>query len=407
MNILIATLFVFFACWLIFLLFAKSRTAGLVSDYTAYIHWLSTSMENMFFPISEKNCSRFVLILTFLFAAAGFFVFGKLSDTEIKLALNRAVEFNKKGEYQLAIDALRRIRSQKIALIYNELGVANLGLNNDDMAEIFLKKAIDLVPYYYSAHINLAELYSRKGRTEEAQFEYLRGEQSIELASKGAELKNFSTNSFRSYLYRIALGLILGFIAFRLPRWAVRFMQRRRINKFESQFASALQIVASSLRAGLNLVQSIEQVSLEAPAPVSQEFELVLREYRLGSSIEEALTHLEGRMKTTDTEMFVSAIKILRKTGGNLVEVFENIVQTINDRTRVRNKIKTLTAEGKAQAIILALIPPALGYATYKLNYESFRLIYTTLPGVIFLILMISCEVVGIYWMLKIIDVKV
>jgi tight adherence protein B len=235
--------------------------------------------------------------------------------------------------------------------------------------------------------------------------------------SRAEEYGNFSINEadlFRASTHfganikiRLLLALIFGWIGCRIPRWLIKFLQKRRIKQYESQLASGLLMVSNGLRAGLSLVQAIEQVSKESAVPVSQEFELILKEYRLGSSIEEALEHLTERMTTMDTEIFVSSVQILRTTGGNLVTVFENIVKTINERSRVRKKIKTMTAEGEAQAFILAILPLLLAYASYKLNYESFRLLYTTFPGWIMILLMAAMEFVGIYWMLKIVNVKI
>jgi tight adherence protein B len=385
----------------------KARRDGVVSRHLTYAGWIDTSLSNMFISLKKGLAPKVILLTALISGMIGFFLPGKVSELEIKLKVNRAIELNKKGAYRDTINTLNRVRNQKMAIIHNELGVANLGLMNYEIAEKELKKSIKLVPQYSVAHFNLAEVYNKLGKPNEMKFELSRAEEYGNFSINEADLFRASTHFGANIKIRLLLALIFGWIGYRIPRWLIKFLQKRRIKQYESQLASGLLMVSNGLRAGLSLVQAIEQVSKESAVPVSQEFELILKEYRLGSSIEEALEHLTERMTTMDTEIFVSSVQILRTTGGNLVTVFENIVKTINERSRVRKKIKTMTAEGEAQAFILAILPLLLAYASYKLNYESFRLLYTTFPGWIMILLMAAMEFVGIYWMLKIVNVKI
>jgi tight adherence protein B len=187
----------------------------------------------------------------------------------------------------------------------------------------------------------------------------------------------------------------------------INFFRRRRINKFDDQLADGLVMASNGLRAGFSMLQAFDVVSKEARPPLSQEFELLLKEHRLGYELDEALRHLYERMPTTDTRIFVNSILILRETGGNLTEIFDTISETIQERKRVQKKIKTMTAEGKTQAVILAILPIALGFILGMMTPEVFSLMYTTFLGWILIILMALMEGAGFFWMLKIARVKI
>lgn len=405
--LLFIAVIIFGLFWFILYFNFKQRRDAVVSSHLSYAAWIHSNLNNMFIPLKKGFAAKVLVLSALLGGGMGFFLPDKVSELEIKLAINRAIELNKIGAYKDAIAALDNVRNQKAAIIYNELGVANLGMINYEIAEKHLKKAIELVPQYSAAHFNLAELYNQLGRINEMNFELARATEYRKFPINDSNLYDFSSEYSTYIEIRLLLALIFGWIGYMLPRGVINLMRRRRIKLYENQLASGLLMVSNGLRAGLSLVQSIEQVSKESSAPISQEFELVLKEYQLGSSIEEALEHLAERMVTIDTEIFVNSVQILRMTGGNLAQIFDNIVKTIKERDRVRKKIKTMTAEGEAQAFILALLPLALAYVTYKLNYESFRLLYTTVPGWILILLMAFMELIGIYWMLKIVNVKI
>jgi tight adherence protein B len=175
----------------------------------------------------------------------------------------------------------------------------------------------------------------------------------------------------------------------------------------EEPLADGLVMIANGLRAGLSLVQSMEMVVREANPPLSQEFEMVLSEHRLGSSLGDALTHLAQRMPGTDTKIMVNATLILLESGGNLPERFDTLAQTIQERRRIQLKIKSMTAEGETQAWILTLLPMVLALMLNAMNHEVFSLMYTTVLGWMLIALIVLMESVGLFMMLKIVRVKI
>src|SRR5690606_19653450 len=89
-----------------------------------------------------------------------------------------------------------------------------------------------------------------------------------------------------------------GIVALALPQWYVRHLKRRRAAAFEAQLPDLLMAMAGALRAGAGMQSALQQIVAHAPAPLSQEFSLLLREQRMGLSFEQALANLYGRMPT-------------------------------------------------------------------------------------------------------------
>ena len=112
-------------------------------------------------------------------------------------------------------------------------------------------------------------------------------------------------------------------------------------------------------------------------------------------------------MPTKDANIIVNSILILRETGGNLTEIFDTLSETMQERKRVLDKIKTMTAEGVMQTYMLAALPLVLALILDQMNPEIFSLLYTTPVGWMFIVLMALMEGIGIFWMLKIVKVKV
>lgn len=191
---------------------------------------------------------------------------------------------------------------------------------------------------------------------------------------------------------------VLGYFA---PELLVHRLKIQRRKKFGEQLVDGLVLLSNGLRAGFTLQQAIEMLVEESKPPISQEFALVLRQYRLGVDIDEALLNCVKRTQDEDLGLAVTAVMITRQVGGNLAEIFDRIVTMIRDRKTLEGKVDALTAQGRMQAIVVAVIPYALGVAIVKINPELMRLMWTTIPGFLALALVVILDTVGYFWVLK------
>lgn len=191
------------------------------------------------------------------------------------------------------------------------------------------------------------------------------------------------------------------------PRLLVAFYRKRRIRRFNVQLVEAMQSMAAALRAGLTFTQAIEHVSKEAAPPLGQEFELLVKEVKLGVALEQALTNMAGRVGSQDLELVVVSANIARSLGGNMAEMFETIAATIRERFRLEGKIDAMTSQGRMQGWIVAAMPLALGMV---LNFMRPDLMQPMLGHPFGYILVASIgilETLGILWIRRIVQVDV
>lgn len=203
------------------------------------------------------------------------------------------------------------------------------------------------------------------------------------------------------------LGIFVTIVGWKAPRPVVDFFENRRKKKFQIQMVDALNLMANGLRAGLSLPQAIGMVVDELPAPISQEFNLVLQQAKIGVPLDEALENFKKRIYTEDNEMFVTSVNILRETGANLAETFDTIVAVIRERVRLQLKIDTYVASGKIQAYIIGAMPFLMILMFGSGDAEYFPLLFGTVLGVIALIVICGMVALGMWVIFKIIDIKV
>lgn len=214
-----------------------------------------------------------------------------------------------------------------------------------------------------------------------------------------------------AFMGNMTLGAVAGLgaaiLGWKLPRPLVDYFENKRKKLYESQMVDALNLLANGIRAGLTMPQAIGMVVDELPAPVSQEFNLVLQQAKIGVPLDEALENLKKRLYTEDNEMFVTSVNILRETGGNLAEVFDTITVVIRERLRLQLKIDTYIASGKIQAYIIGCMPFAMILMFGSGDPDYFPLLFGTMLGVVALLVICGMVALGMFVILKIIDIKV
>ena len=208
---------------------------------------------------------------------------------------------------------------------------------------------------------------------------------------------------FLGGLFGAIVGLmILGLV----PVAILNFLATKRKRKFVSQLPDALQLLASTLRAGYSLLQGVEAVSQEVEDPMGTELRRVLVEARLGRPLEESLQEAADRMGSADFDWAIMAIRVQREVGGNLAELLDTVGETMVQRERLRRDVKALTAEGRMSAILLAFLPPGVGVMMYTLNPSYMNALFHDSLGKTFLIAATVLAIVGFVWMKKMIEVE-
>lgn len=189
-----------------------------------------------------------------------------------------------------------------------------------------------------------------------------------------------------------AIGLLVGVA---MPRVMVRYMEQQRQHKFQTQLIDGLLLLSSSLKAGLSMIQAFTVLTEEMPAPISQEFGLVLKETKMGIDLSEALAHMKKRMPSDDVNLFITAVLVAREAGGDITHIFGRLVETLRERKKIKERIKSLTFMARMQAIIMAMLPFAFAYLVYQMDHNYFKFFITDQTGRILLVAIVILQIIG------------
>ena len=192
-----------------------------------------------------------------------------------------------------------------------------------------------------------------------------------------------------------SLAVVLGF------RWPKRRQAKRRA-RLEAQLDTTLRSISQTLRATANIVDAFETVARQLDPPMSQEIEVLLRQHRLGMTLEDALREVSARTGSRNLDAATTAIVIGRLTGGNLPEILDECAAVLRERMRLEAVIDARTAEGKAQASVIGLMPVALGVAVYLLDPSFMAPMFTDPIGWVILGIICALSGLGFYFVRKV-----
>jgi tight adherence protein B len=180
-----------------------------------------------------------------------------------------------------------------------------------------------------------------------------------------------------------------------LPHAVVGLMGRRRRGKFFKLFPEAIGLIVRGLRAGLPVTESISTVGREIADPVGEEFRKVADQVRLGVGLEEAMWQTARRLGLPEFNFLVISLSVQRETGGNLAETLENLEQIIRRRRQMRLKIKAMSSEGVASALIIGALPFITAAIIGTMNPHYLGLLFTTALGKLMLMFAFACLAIG------------
>ncbi len=191
------------------------------------------------------------------------------------------------------------------------------------------------------------------------------------------------------------------------PPWIYRYLKRKRIDRTVQQLPDTLMSVASGMRSGQSLQQAFETVVSFEKGAIAQEFGLFLRELRVGVGFNEALDNLHARVPRIEIQLMSAAMKIARETGSNLAETLERIATTLRNKLQMEGKIRSLTAQGKLQGLVMAALPAVLTLALFRLEPQEMSYLFTTWYGWLVVGVIVTFDVAGYMFIRKIVDIDV
>ena len=191
-------------------------------------------------------------------------------------------------------------------------------------------------------------------------------------------------------LLRFGIGpefLVLAAIGYVLPSLYLRNRRGHRLRQFDANLPRAMELIANSMKAGQSVAQSLTAVTDNAGPPVSDEFALARREIELGASLESALNNMVKRIGSNDLRLMVMVITIQRSVGGDLPAILITLADTMRQREEMRSEILAATAQSRASALIITLLPIVAALLMYFIVRDYFRPMLTNPIGWVMLVL--------------------
>lgn len=201
--------------------------------------------------------------------------------------------------------------------------------------------------------------------------------------------------------------LVAGALVLVLPGLMYRHVRAARRRQLQQQLPDTAAALASALRAGLGLGQALEQIPRFQPRPVAEEFALALREHRLGVPLEVALANLAQRASCRDVDLLVATLSISRDLGGGVADALERLSAAARRRIAMEERVRALTAQGRLQGIIMAVLPLVLGAALFVLDPGRMQLLLQHPLGWLTLLLVTVLEVAGWWAIRRIVSIDV
>lgn len=188
--------------------------------------------------------------------------------------------------------------------------------------------------------------------------------------------------------------------------WFRRKVAQRK-ELFNSQILELTTGLANGMRAGQAFPAALESVSGRIQWPMKEELATVLREYRLGSDLPEALDRLNRRIPSEDLTLLIGSIRLTTQAGGSLAEVLDRMVEMIRGRREFQDKLKSMTAQGRFEAIAMSLAPLFVFLLLFLIDRPLMLPLVTTLPGWITIAADATLVTIGFLIIRKIVTIEV
>jgi tight adherence protein B len=188
------------------------------------------------------------------------------------------------------------------------------------------------------------------------------------------------------------------------PRWLLKYLKKRREEKFLNAFPDSVDVIVRGIKAGLPLLDCLRIVCNDAPEPIKSEFRQIVESQAIGIPIGEACAKLFDRMPLAECNFFGIVITIQQKAGGNLSEALGNLSRVLRDRKKMKAKIKAMSMEAKASAIIIGALPVAVMILVYITSPSYIELLWTHPMGRMMLVACATWMLMGTLVMRKMIN---
>lgn len=182
--------------------------------------------------------------------------------------------------------------------------------------------------------------------------------------------------------------------------------KKKVIKEFQDEFPEALMSISGAISAGLSFEQGLEATAQQGTSQLSKQFQRALNDMDLGASIEDALSQVAVRTKSTDMAWLIDAISISRETGTSVAPVLNTVASSIQERAQLRREIQSLTAEGMLSAYVVVSLPFVIFAFLIATQPNYVKFFWTEPIGMVMGVSALALIAVGWFWLKSIVNVK-
>lgn len=165
-------------------------------------------------------------------------------------------------------------------------------------------------------------------------------------------------SSFPGFIVNGTLALVASILVCGTLAWLwINRRRTKRLQKLEEQMPLALDVITRAVRAGHPVISAVQLAGNEMGDPIGSEFGLIVDETTYGSEFREALVNFARRTGSQDAHFFAVSVGVQAETGGNLAEILDGLASVIRSRATLGKRVKALSSEGRASAILLSVLP--------------------------------------------------
>ena len=204
------------------------------------------------------------------------------------------------------------------------------------------------------------------------------------------------------------IGAAMGFFVglFGIPRWVLGMLVSGRQKKFGNQLADAIDVIVRGVKSGLPLNQCLRIIAAESPDPLKSEFQALCDSQAMGVPLDQSLMRMYDRMPLPEVNFFSIVLVIQQKTGGNLAEALSNLAGVLGGRKLMDGKIKALSSEAKASAMIIGALPFLVMAMVYFTRPDYISILFIDPTGHLILLGCVALMSVGVFVMHKMVNFK-
>ncbi len=198
------------------------------------------------------------------------------------------------------------------------------------------------------------------------------------------------------------LALLAGSAAVALPRVGLAVLRGKRRQRFEERLPDSITLLANATRAGLGLLQGLEEVAQRAPAPVSQEVGLIVRDVKLGGDLARSLREAGQRLRSRGFDLFSTALLVNREKGGNLPAALDTMAASLKEIWRLEQKLETSSAEGRKAVWLISGMPLFVFVLISAVDPSIPQTLFRSFAGACLVSVAAAVYGLGMWWMLRV-----